>query len=134
MSFDEQYLFLGTLELPDCEYHGRHGSKSDELLLLYYLKISIPNEYHSNQYVLFKGLGKFSHYRIHLIYSEDHQRNQDDEDNHMPMLPNLLENSDDNISTSQHLKRRHDDAEHNNLAEEPYHKRYLREPNTDLKF
>ena len=30
---------------------------------------------------------------IHLIYSEEHQYNQDDEDHHMPMFSNLLENA-----------------------------------------
>ena len=50
-------------------------------------------------------------YGIHLIYSKDRQRNQDDEDNHMPMLPNLLKNSSDNISTSHDLKRRREDED-----------------------
>ena len=141
--FDEQCSFSNTLFIPSCyEYHGRHGSKSDEVLLLYYPKIAIPNKYHSYQYVLFKAKSQFNCYVIRLIYSEDHQRNQslslefletqDDEDNHMSFAESS-ENSSENTSTSQHLKRRRDDAEHNNQAEEPHHKRYLRKPNTDLK-
>ena len=141
--FDEQCSFSDRLYIPFyCEYHGRHGSKSDEVLLLYYHKIAIPDKYHSNQYVLFKAKGEFNCYGIHLIYSEDHQRSQslslefpetqDNEDNHMPFAESS-KNSVENTSTSQHLKRRCDDAEHNNQVEEPHHKRYLREPNTDLK-
>ena len=55
---------------------------------------------------------------IHLIYSEEHQQNQDDEDNRMPMFLNLLENFGDNRSTAENVNRRGDDAEHNQ-AEEP---------------
>ena len=61
LSFDEQYSFPGRLDLPDCEYHERHGSKSDEVLLLYYPKIVILDEYHSNQYVLFEAEDKFNY-------------------------------------------------------------------------
>ena len=90
--FDEQYSY--------CPYCGVHVSKSDEeLMLLYFPKIAIWDKHRSNQYVLFHANGKFRSYGIHLIYSEDHQRNrnssleflntQDDEDNCMPMLPNF---------------------------------------------
>ena len=140
--FGERHSFSDELCLPYYEYHGKHGSKSDEVWLLYYPKIAIPDKYHCNQYVLFKAKGEFNSYGIHLIYSEDHQRNQslslefpetqDNEDNHMPFAESS-ENYGENTSTSQHLKRRRDDVEHKNQAGEPHHKRYLREPNTDLK-
>ena len=137
----ERCSFPAEVFFPYCEYDGKHGSKSYEVSLLYYPKIAIPDKYHCNQYVLFKARGEFNCYGIHLIYSEDHERNhslslefpetQDDEDNHMPLVESS-ENSGEKTSTSQHLKRRRDDAEHNNQAEEPHHKRYLRESNTDL--
>ena len=140
--FGERRSFSAHAILSYVECHGEHGSKLDEVLLLYYPKIAIPDKYHCNQYVLFKAKGKFNCYGIHLIYSEDHERNhslslefpetQDDEDNHMPFVESS-ENSSENTSTSQHLKRIRDDAEHNNQAEEPHYKRYLRESNTDLK-
>ena len=144
--FGEQCSFSAQVSLSYFECHGEHGSKSDEVSLLYYPKIAIPHKYHCNQYVLFTAKGKFNCkfncYGSHLIYSEDHERNhslslefpetQDDEDNHMSFFESS-ENSGENTSTSQHLKRRHDDAKHNNQAEEPHHKRYLRESNTDLK-
>ena len=142
LGFGEQHSFSDEVCLPSCQYHWKHGSKSDEVSLLYYPKIAIPDKYHCNQYVLFKAKGEFNCYEIHLIYSKDHERNhslslefpktQDDEDNHMPFVESS-ENSGENTSTSQHLKRRRDDAEHNNQAEEPHHKRYLRESNTNLK-
>ena len=47
---------------------------------------------------------------FHLIYSEEHQQNQDDEDNHIPMFSNLPENSEN-------VKRRLDDEEHNQAEE-----------------
>ena len=138
----ERCSFSDEVHLPYCEYHGEHGSKSDEVLLLYFPKITIPNKKFYNQYVLFKAKGEFNCYGIHLIYSEDHERNhslslefpetKDDEDNHM-LFVESSENFGENTSTSQHLKRRRDDVEHNNQAEEPHHKRYLRESNTDLK-
>ena len=129
------------LDLPDFNYHGRHGSKSDKVLMLQYPKISIPDKYRSNQYVFFKAEGEFGSYGIHLIYFEDHQRNDSFSSFLIPKimkttichLSNLPENSDENTSTSQHLKRRRDDGEHNNQAEEPHHRIYMREPNTDLK-
>ena len=73
--FGERRSFSNQFILPHCGYHGKHGSKSDEALLLYYPKIAIPEKYHCNQYVLFKAKGKFNCYGIHLIYSEDHERN-----------------------------------------------------------
>ena len=45
---DEQCSFLDTVCLPYCEYHGEHGSKSNEEFLLYYPKIAILDKYHSN--------------------------------------------------------------------------------------
>ena len=65
------------------------------------------------------------------MWVPEHQQNQDDKDNHMPLFLNLLENFGDNRSTAENVKRRGDDAEHNQ-AEEPHHKR-SRECNTDLK-
>ena len=92
--------------------------------------------------MLFKAKDKFNCYEIHLIYFEDHQRNQslslefletqDDEDNHMSFAKSS-ENSGENTSTSQHLKRRYDNAEHKNQAVEAHNKRYMREPNIGLK-
>ena len=73
--FGERRSFSDEVCLPRCIYHGKHGSKSDDVSLLYYPKIAIPDKYHCNQYVLFKAKGEFNCYGIHLIYSGDHERN-----------------------------------------------------------
>ena len=113
-----------------------NGDESNRVWVVYYPKVAIKNMYWSNGWrhlkASFDGEGmKVEECGFHLIYSEEHQQNQDDEDSHMPMFLNLLENFGDNRSTAENVKRRGDDAEHN-PAEEPHHKR-SRECNTDLK-
>ena len=142
MKFHEQYVSSDCLDL----VFNWRDDKSGEVLLLYYPKILIGDKFiHSNQ-VSF-GLNsvstdKFKSCGVHLIYSQDYEQNhispfdflgtQDDEGNHMPMpLINLPENSGDSSSATIDIKRRRDDAEHNQ-AEQPHLKR-LREPNTNLK-
>ncbi|KAL6326313.1 hypothetical protein AAG906_005507 [Vitis piasezkii] len=112
LKFDEgEYAYDGArIFCSDC--HEINGSESDQVLLVYYPKISFRDDC-----------------GVHLIYSQDDQQNhissldflgtQDGEDSHMP------------ISTTKAIKRSRDDAEHNQ-AEEPHHKR-SREPNTHLK-
>ena len=73
--------------------------------VIYYPKDSIKEKYRSNEWThftaSFHGFGtiKVKECGFHLIYSKEYQHNQDDEDNHMPMFLNLLENPGDNIST-----------------------------------
>ena len=116
-----------------CHINGR---ESNRVWVAYYPKVAIDNKYWSNEWrhlkATFRGKGvEVKECGFHLIYTEEHQHSQDDEDNHMPMFLNLLENFGDNRSTAENVKRRGDDAEHN-PAEEPHHKR-SRECNTDLK-
>ena len=113
-----------------------NGDESNRVWVTYYPNVAIDNMYWSNEWrhlkASFDGEGvKVEECGFHLIYSEQHQQNQDDEDNHMPMFLNLLENFGDNRSTAENVKRRRDDAEHNQ-GEEPHQKR-SRECNTDLK-
>ncbi|KAL6316828.1 hypothetical protein AAG906_022498 [Vitis piasezkii] len=97
---------------------SRKLSESEEVWVVYYPKISIGDQFHSNQYMHLQasfdisilGCSKnIKSCRIHLIYSQDLQHNHislDDEHNHMPMSLNLLENSGDNRSTAKHEKLR----------------------------
>ena len=149
MKFDEgEYPYL-ALEIIKSECDEINDSESDQVLLVYYPKISFrDNEFHSNQYMHLQASfatydreSKIKSCGVHLIYSQDDQQNhissvdflgtQDGEDNHMPMFLNLHENSGDNRSTTKAMKRSREDAEYNQ-AEEPHHKR-SREPNTHLK-
>ena len=142
MTFHEQYVSSDSLDL----IFNWRGSKSDEVLLLYYPKILIGDKFIRSNQVSFAlnyvSTDTFKSCGVHLIYSQDYQQNhispldflgtQDDEGNHMPMsLINLPKNSGDSSSTAKDIKRRRDDAEHN-TAEEPHLKR-LREPDTNLK-
>ena len=148
LKFDEgEYAYDGA-KIFCSACHEINGSESDQVLLVYYPKISFRDEFHSNQYMhLQASFGgyywppKIKSCGVHLIYSQDDQQNhissvdflgtQDGEDNHMPMFLNLHENSGDNRSTTKAMKRSREDAEYNQ-AEEPHHKR-SREPNTHLK-
>ena len=128
-----QYLAMDEFSYFCCHING---DESNRVWVVYYPKVAIKNMYWSNGWrhlkASFDGEGmKVEECGFHLIYSEEHQQNQDDEDSHMPMFLNLLENFGDNRSTAENVKRRGDDAEHN-PAEEPHHKR-SRECNTDLK-
>ncbi|KAL6327123.1 hypothetical protein AAG906_014941 [Vitis piasezkii] len=101
------------IELPmNCDCHEINDSESDQVLLVYYPKISFTdNEFHSNQYMhlqasfgpYYQG-SKIKSCGVHLIYS------QDDQQNHISSV--------DFLGTQD--------------AEEPHHKR-SREPNTHLK-
>ncbi|XP_034676381.1 disease resistance protein RPV1-like [Vitis riparia] len=116
LKFDEEaYDYMGA---PWCECYWIHGSESEEVWVVYYPKISIGDQFHSNQYMHLQAsfdisiLGCSKNIKscgIHLIYSQDLQHNHislDDEHNHMPMSLNLLENSGDNRSTAKHEKLR----------------------------
>ncbi|WKA01442.1 hypothetical protein VitviT2T_019724 [Vitis vinifera] len=142
LKFDEGECAYNIVQIPCSKCHKINDSESDQVLLVYYPKISFRDAFHSNQYMhlqasfwsdYFFRESKFKSCGVHLIYCQDDQQNhissvdflgtQDDEDNH--------ENFGDNRSTTKAMKRSRDDAEHNQ-AEEPHHKR-SREPNTHLK-
>ena len=130
-----QSKVLDDIPSPMDEFSSMHdylccrfvGGESNRVWVAYYPKVAIDNKYWSNEWrhlkASFHGEGvKVEECGFHLIYSEEHQQNQDEEDNHMPMFSNLSENSGDDRSTVENVKRRRDDAEHNQ-AEEPLHKR-----------
>ena len=82
-----------------------NGGETNRVWVVYYPKVAIDKNYWSNKWrhskASFDGEGvKVEKCGFHLIYSEEHQQNQDDEDNHMPMFSNLPENSVDDISTT----------------------------------
>ena len=126
-----QSKVLDDLPSPMDEFSSMHdylcwrfvGGESNRVWVVYYPKVAIDKKYWSNEWrhlkASFDGEGVIVvECGFHLIYSEEHQQNQDDEDNRMPMFLNLLENFGDNRSTAESVNRRGDDAEHNQ-AEEP---------------
>ncbi|KAL6327245.1 hypothetical protein AAG906_016672 [Vitis piasezkii] len=136
LKFDEEEYAKDVIKfIPGACYHCHeiNDSESDQVLLVYYPKISFRDEFHSNHYMHLQasfddyGWGRIKSCGVHLIYS------QDDQQNHIssPMMLNLLKNFGDNRSTTKSIKRSRDGAEYNQ-AEEPHHKR-SREPNTHLK-
>ena len=113
MKFDEGEYAEDVVEILCSDCLEINDSESDKVLLVYYPKISFRDKFHSNQYIQASfdpifGWGKIKSCGVHLIYSQDDQRNhissvdflgiQDNEDNHMPILLNLLENFGDNKS------------------------------------
>eukprot|EP00261_Vitis_vinifera_P038522 XP_019079765.1 PREDICTED: TMV resistance protein N-like [Vitis vinifera] len=134
LKFDEgEYPYL-ALEIIKSECDEINDSESDQVLLVYYPKISFrDNEFHSNQYMHLQASfatydreSKIKSCGVHLIYSQDNQQN------HILPVDFLgTQDGEDNRSTTTAMKRSRDDTEHNQ-AEEPHHKR-SREPNTHLK-
>ena len=115
MKFDEGEYAEDVVEILCSDCLEINDSESDKVLLVYYPKISFRDEFHSNHYMHLQASfdddgwgGEIKSCGVHLIYSQDDQRNhissvdflgiQDNEDNHMPILLNLLENFGDNKS------------------------------------
>ena len=104
-----QSKVLDDLPSPMDEFSSMHdylccrfvGGESNRVWVAYYPKVAIDNKYWSNEWrhlkASFHGEGvKVEECGFHLIYYEEHQQNQDEEDNHMPMFSNLPENSGEN--------------------------------------
>ena len=120
----DKLSFSSWCELRDDDDDGL----SDQMWVIYYPKDTIQEKTFSKQWTQYFmasfhwGTLEVKECGFHLIYSEQHQQNQDDDQDNvrLPMFSNLLEDA----------KRRRDDAKHNQ-ADEPQLKR-LRKPNTDL--
>ncbi|XP_034680298.1 disease resistance protein RPV1-like [Vitis riparia] len=78
--FDEGEYAYDAVELFCSDCHEINGSESDEVLLVYYPKISFRDEFHSNHYMHLQasftdfGGGEIKSCGVHLIYSQDHQQ------------------------------------------------------------
>ncbi|KAL6326214.1 hypothetical protein AAG906_001609 [Vitis piasezkii] len=104
LKFDEgEYPYL-ALEIIKSECDEINDSESDQVLLVYYPKISFrDNEFHSNQYM---------HLRLHLLHMIGNQKSK--LRNHILSVDFLgTQDGEDNRSTTTTMKRSHDDAEHN---------------------
>ena len=80
LKFDEEEYAYDEVEIFCSDCHEINGSESDQVLLVYYPKISFRDEFHSNHYMHLQASfdddgwgGEIKSCGVHLIYSQDHQ-------------------------------------------------------------